>query len=135
MMVLRRRGVHTQLRVNLKPTEECDMCQVLYRDDGAPLGCVLRPPNGGEATYAYTTTGALRRLGACSSDDAARRAVRLSARSAPRRARRGRRTPGVGPLFGLFRPDLARQRPEAPGGPARATISWEFECLLSMFSG
>ena len=20
------------------------MCQVLYRDDGAPLGCVLRPP-------------------------------------------------------------------------------------------
>ena len=41
------------------------MCQVLYRDDGAPLGCVLRPPNGGEATYAYTTTGALRRLGAC----------------------------------------------------------------------
>ena len=38
------------------------MCQVLYRDDGAPLGCVLRP-HGGEATYAYTTTGALRRLG------------------------------------------------------------------------
>ena len=55
MMVLRRRGVHTQLRVNLKPTEECDMCQVLYRDDGAPLGCVVRL-EGGEATYAYTTT-------------------------------------------------------------------------------
>ena len=49
------------------------MCQVLYRDDGEPLGCVLRL-HGGEATYAYTTTGALRRLGACSSDDAARRA-------------------------------------------------------------
>ena len=29
-----------------------------YRDDGAPLGCVLRL-HGGEATYAYTTTGAL----------------------------------------------------------------------------
>jgi hypothetical protein len=39
------------------------MCQVLYRDDGAPLGCVLRP-HGGEATYAYTTTGALRRSSA-----------------------------------------------------------------------
>jgi hypothetical protein len=25
-----------------KPTEDCEMCQVLYRDDGAPLGCVLR---------------------------------------------------------------------------------------------
>jgi hypothetical protein len=137
MMVLRRRGVHTQLRVNLKPTEECDMCQVLSRDDGAPLGCVLRPPNGGEATYAYTITGALRRLGRARATT--QPGVRSSARSAPRRARRGRRTPGVGPLFGLtplgFRPDLARRRPEAPGGPARATISWEFECLLSMFSG
>jgi hypothetical protein len=38
------------------------MCQVLYRDGGAPLGCVLRV-HGGEATCAYTTTGALRRLG------------------------------------------------------------------------
>ena len=28
-------------------------------DDGAPLGCVLHL-HGGEATYAYTTTGALR---------------------------------------------------------------------------
>ena len=36
------------------------MCQVFYRDDGAPLGCVLRPHGG---TYAYTTAGALRRLG------------------------------------------------------------------------
>jgi hypothetical protein len=50
------------------------MCQVLYRDDGAPFGCVLRP-HGGEATYAYTTTGALRRLGSCPTDGAARRAV------------------------------------------------------------
>jgi hypothetical protein len=58
------------------------MCQVLYRDDGAPLGCVLRP-HGGEATYAYTTAGALRRLGACPTDDAARRAV------GPRRVRCG----------------------------------------------
>jgi hypothetical protein len=40
------------------------MCQVLYRDDGAPLGFVVRLEDG-EPTYAYTTTGALRRLGAC----------------------------------------------------------------------
>jgi hypothetical protein len=26
-----------------KPTEDCEMCQVLYRDDGAQLGCVLSP--------------------------------------------------------------------------------------------
>jgi hypothetical protein len=38
------------------------MCQVLYRDDGAPLGCVLRL-KGSQDTYAYTTRGALRRLG------------------------------------------------------------------------
>ena len=54
------------------------MCQV--RDDGAPLGCVLRPHGG---TYAYTTAGALRSLGACPTDDAARRAV------GPRRVRCG----------------------------------------------
>jgi hypothetical protein len=24
------------------------MCQVFYRDDGAPLGCVLRPHGGNE---------------------------------------------------------------------------------------
>ena len=48
--------------------EQLMMSWVLYRDDGAPLGCVLRL-HGGEATYAYTTTGALRRLGACSTDD------------------------------------------------------------------
>jgi hypothetical protein len=39
-----------------KPTEDCEMCRALYRDDGAPLGCVLRI-HGGEATYAYATTG------------------------------------------------------------------------------
>jgi hypothetical protein len=54
--------------------EGCELCQVLYRDDGAPLGYVLRLV-GGEATDAYTTTGVLRRLGACPTDDAARRAV------------------------------------------------------------
>jgi hypothetical protein len=32
--------------------EDCEFCHVLYRDDGAPLGCVLR--HGGEATYAPT---------------------------------------------------------------------------------
>jgi hypothetical protein len=48
------------------------MCQVLYRDDGAPR---LRPALRRQATYAYTTAGALRRLGACPTDDAARRAV------------------------------------------------------------
>jgi hypothetical protein len=42
---------------------------------GAPLGCVLRL-EGDEMTYAYIgSVGLLRRLGACSSDDAARRAV------------------------------------------------------------
>ena len=82
MMVLRRRGVHTQLRVNLKPTEDCEMCQELYRDDGAPLGCVLRL-EGASSTYAYTTTGVPRRLGACPTDEAARRAV------GPRRVRCG----------------------------------------------
>ena len=34
------------------------MCQVLYRDDGAPLGCVLRL-HGGEAVTHYC--GALQR--------------------------------------------------------------------------
>jgi hypothetical protein len=95
MMVLRRRGVHTQLRVNLKPTEECDMCQVLSRDDGAPLGCVLRPPNGGEATYAYTITGALRR--AVGTEE-----------GAPGAADSGGRTP--------FRPDTPRV-PTRPCSP------------------
>jgi hypothetical protein len=51
-----------------KPTEDCEMCRVLYRDHGAPLGCVPRL-YGGSSTYAYTTTGALRRLGACTTDD------------------------------------------------------------------
>ena len=50
------------------------MCHVLYRDDRAPLGCVPRL-RGGEATYAYTTTRELRRLGAWLTDDAARSAV------------------------------------------------------------
>ena len=54
--------------------EDCGFCHMLYRDDGAPLGRVLRF-HGGEATYAYTTTGALRRLGACLTDDAAGSAV------------------------------------------------------------
>jgi hypothetical protein len=54
------------------------------------------PPNGGETTYAYTTTGALRRLGACSSDDAARRAVERAVgteEGAPGAADSGGRTP------------------------------------------
>jgi hypothetical protein len=53
----------------------CDMHQALYRDDGELLGMVLRL-HGGEDTYAYTVTPiGLRRLGACWSDDTARRAV------------------------------------------------------------
>ena len=101
------------------------MCQVLSRDDGAPLGCVLRPPNGGEATCAYTITGALRRLGRARATT--QPGVRSSARSAPRRARRGRRTPGVGPLFDLtplgFRPDLARDGLRPPGAlPERPSV-------------
>ena len=50
------------------------MCEVLYRDDGAPFGCVLRP-HGGEGTYAYTTTGALGAWASCPTAEAARRAV------------------------------------------------------------
>ena len=53
------------------------MCQVLSRDDGVVLGLVLRL-RGVENTDAYVYTAAydaLRRLGACWSDDAARRAV------------------------------------------------------------
>jgi hypothetical protein len=30
-----------------KANEDCDFCHVLYRDDGAPLGCLL-PLHGGE---------------------------------------------------------------------------------------
>jgi hypothetical protein len=56
---------------------DADLYQVLYRDDGVVLGLVMRL-RGGENTdaYAYIAThDDLRRLGACSSDDAARRAV------------------------------------------------------------
>jgi len=62
------------------------MCQVLYRDDGAPLGCVLRL-KGSQDTYAYTTTGALRAWAR------ARPTTRPGARSGPRRARCGERVP------------------------------------------
>jgi hypothetical protein len=54
-----------------------DLYQLLYRDDGVVLGLVMRMP-GSRDTYAYAyvaTHDDLRRLGACSSDDAARRAV------------------------------------------------------------
>jgi hypothetical protein len=59
--------------------EYCDaeLFQLLYRDDGVVLGLVLRL-RGVENTDAYVCTAehdALRRLGACWSDDAARRAV------------------------------------------------------------
>jgi hypothetical protein len=56
---------------------DADLYQVLYRDDGVVLGLVVRL-RGGENTDAYVYTAAhdaLRRLGACWSDDAARRAV------------------------------------------------------------
>ena len=61
-------------------------------------------PHGGEATYAYTTTGALRRLGACRTDDAARRAVERAVGSeegavAIERVTRPRGTSGGRPLF------------------------------------
>ena len=54
-----------------------DLYEVLYRDDGVVLGLVMRMPDSHD-TYAYTyiaTHDDLRRLGACSSDDAARRTV------------------------------------------------------------
>jgi hypothetical protein len=47
------------------------MCQVLYRDDGAPLGTVVRL-EGASLTFAYTTMGALRHLGARPTDEAAK---------------------------------------------------------------
>ena len=56
---------------------DADLYQVLRRDDGVVLGLVMRPRGRGY-TYAYVYTAAhdaLRRLGACCSDDAARRAV------------------------------------------------------------
>jgi len=58
--------------------EYCDaeLFQLRYRDD-VVLGLVIRL-RGGENTDAYVYTAAhdaLRRLGACCSDDAARRAV------------------------------------------------------------
>ena len=53
----------------------CDLHQVLYRDDGEVLGCVLRL-EGDPSIYAHTVTrDALRRLGAHPTVDAARRAV------------------------------------------------------------
>ena len=56
---------------------DADLYQLLYRDDGVLLGLVMRL-RGGKNTDAYVYTAAhdaLRRLGACWSDDAARRAV------------------------------------------------------------
>jgi hypothetical protein len=53
----------------------CDLHQVLYRDDGEVLGCVLRL-EGDPSIYAHTVThDALRRLGAHPTVAAARRAV------------------------------------------------------------
>jgi hypothetical protein len=56
---------------------DADLYQLLYRDDGVVLGLVMRL-RGAENTDAYVYTAAhdaLWRLGACWSDDAARRAV------------------------------------------------------------
>ena len=53
----------------------CDLHQVLYRDDGEVLGCVLCL-EGDPSIYAHTLTcDALRRLGAHPTAAAARRAV------------------------------------------------------------
>jgi hypothetical protein len=53
----------------------CDLHQVLYRDDGEVLGCVLRL-EGDPSIYAHTLTrDALRRLGAHPTVAAARRVV------------------------------------------------------------
>ena len=53
----------------------CDLHQVLYRDDGEVLGCVLRL-EGNPSIYAHTLTrDALRRLGAYPTVAAARRAI------------------------------------------------------------
>jgi hypothetical protein len=54
---------------------EIEMGWRATRDDGALLGCVVRLHEDDCSTYAYTTTGELRRLGACSCDQAARAVV------------------------------------------------------------
>jgi hypothetical protein len=57
-----------------KPTEDCEMCQVLYRDDGAPLGCVLRLL-WRQLDLRLHDNGRAAAPGACPTDDEARRAV------------------------------------------------------------
>jgi hypothetical protein len=72
----------------------CDMCQVLYRDDGVPLGYVVRY-KGASRTWAYVVYGTLREaeaagaptgqvhhLGPSASDEVARHAVE-EARAGP----------------------------------------------------
>jgi hypothetical protein len=51
-----------------KPTEDCEMRQVLSATT-ARRSAACCASYGGSSTYAYTTTGALRRLGACTTDD------------------------------------------------------------------
>jgi hypothetical protein len=56
---------------------DADLYELLYSDNGVVLGLVMRL-RGAKNTDAYVYTAAhdaLRRLGACWSDDAARRAV------------------------------------------------------------
>jgi hypothetical protein len=65
-----------------KPTEDCEMRQVLSATT-ARRSAACCASYGGSSTYAYTTTGALRRLAR------ARPTTRRGARSAPRRARCG----------------------------------------------
>jgi hypothetical protein len=56
---------------------DADLYQLLYRDDGVVLGLVLRLRGGGhtDAYFYAAAQDALRRLGACCSDEAARLAV------------------------------------------------------------
>jgi hypothetical protein len=67
------------------PTDDAVLCQTLYRDDIKPLCLVMRYYDD-DPTYAWVRTGATlggptlhyfraRRLGACSTDQAARSAV------------------------------------------------------------
>jgi hypothetical protein len=66
---------------NHSDDKDCDPYHVLYRDDGVALGCVLRIP-GGHSTHAFAyiaTHDVLLPIGACSSDEEARRAAEHAA--------------------------------------------------------
>ena len=74
--------------------EDAVLSQVLYRDDGRPLGMIMRYYEDAP-TYAWVRVSSdrfFKRLGACSTDQAARNAGRAGLRGG--RFMRARGTPG-----------------------------------------